>query len=117
MDTAGAGTMGTGARIDLAATAAGPRVTLAGEIDMTCRPELEAVLETTRALPPSDVTVDLTGVGFFSSDGLAFLVQLYQQVHADGYDVVLVDPSPITLRALTLTGLTELFTVAATGSS
>jgi anti-sigma B factor antagonist len=86
-------------------------VVLTGEIDMRCRPQFTRVLAETAAGPPRDVTVELSGVSFLSSDGLGFLLSLRQQALDAGRSLRLVDPPGFVLRALYITGLSEVFSI------
>jgi anti-sigma B factor antagonist len=89
----------------------GVRLALAGEIDMRCREELTAVLDDLSAQPPADVTADLARVTFISSEGLAFLVRLHQQVAGVRRRLSVLDPPPDVRRVFELTDLDQLFTI------
>ena len=90
------------------------RVVLSGEIDMQCRPRFAEVLGEIRAGPLRDVTVDMAGVSFVSSEGLGFLVSLHEQSIEIGGALTVLDPPRLVIRALELTGLKDLFTIART---
>ena len=81
---------------------------VAGEIDMASADEFrDRLLE---CLQRSDsVEVDLGGVTFIDSSGLAALVRLRTEAEILGKDVALVSVSTSTARILELTGLQGLF--------
>jgi len=103
-------------QVKIVTTADGRRIVLSGEIDMLCRPALDSVLARAQDGMPVAV-VDLAGVTFLSSDGLAFLAQLHRRASAVGQPVTLLDPPRVAQRALSLSGLLDLFTVATSRSS
>lgn len=57
------------------------------------------------------IDLDLRGVGFVNSAGIAVLVQLHKLVAPRAIELVLVAPPPIVVRPLQLTGLWHRFTV------
>lgn len=77
------------------------RVVLAGELDVSAvarlRPEIDALL----ARPAEAVVVDLAGVGFLDSSGLAVLLELAQRFG----DVGLSGPSAIVRRVIESAGV------------
>ena len=81
---------------------------VAGEIDMASadefRDRLLACLERSDSLE-----VDMAGVKFIDSSGLAALVRLRTEAEIAGKDVALVNVSSSTARLLELTGLHALF--------
>lgn len=86
-------------------------VTLAGEIDLSSQPALEAVLDEIATGPVADTKVDLAGVTFLSSTGLEFLARLHRQVTQAGHAVTVHDPPPPALRVLNLAGFTKVLTI------
>src|SRR6185369_5447303 len=62
--------------VDVAPTPYGARVAIAGELDMATVPRVEAALEVEPAASAGAVVVDLAGVTFMDSTGLAALVKL-----------------------------------------
>lgn len=81
---------------------------VAGEIDMASADEFrDRLLE---CLQRSDsLEVDLGGLTFIDSSGLAALVRLRTEAEILGKDVALVNVSSPTARLLELTGLQGLF--------
>lgn len=105
-----------GGQVKIVTTAEGRRVVLSGEIDMLCREALDsALLRATEGTPVA--VIELAGVTFLSSDGLAFLAQLHRRADALGQSVTLLDPPRVAQRALALSGLLSLFTVATSRAS
>jgi anti-anti-sigma factor len=95
------------------------RLTVSGELtDAARRPLVREV--TDLLLAQSDlhrVELDLGGVGFVNSAGIAVLVQLHKLVAPRAIDLVLVAPPPVVARPLQLTGLWHRFTVADPGDA
>jgi len=85
-------------------------VTLEGEVDLSCSPALrKELLE--RTFERRDIVVDLSGVGYIDSSGIAGLVEAYQGARANGTRFVLAAPSEPVLRVLRLARLDRVFTI------
>ena len=83
-----------------------------GEIDILSAPALRSAL--LPALETAELVVlDLSGVSFLGSSGLAVLVEARDQAQQGGQALRLVCSSRIVLRALEATGLRDLFDIAA----
>jgi anti-anti-sigma factor len=83
---------------------------VSGEIDMASADEFrDRLLECLQR--SESVEVDLGGVTFIDSSGLAALVRLRTEAEILGKDVALVSVSAATARLLELTGLQALFDV------
>lgn len=82
-------------------------VRVSGEVDMATAPVLAEALD--RAFTggnPARVVVDLTGVSFFASSGLALLAQTSARARDTATDVVVVVvPGGATERAITVTSM------------
>ncbi|MCG8916594.1 STAS domain-containing protein [Actinokineospora sp. PR83] len=82
-------------------------VRVSGEIDMATAPVLAEALD--RAFTGGDrarVVVDLTGVSFFASSGLALLARTSARARDTGTDVVVVvAPGGATERSITVTSM------------
>jgi anti-sigma B factor antagonist len=87
-------------------------VGLRGELDVAVAVRLVAELSVVAARE-RDIIVDLTGLEFIDSRGLAALVQVRKQVRHAGGDVLLAAPQQQVLRLLTLTRLIDVFSVHA----
>ncbi|GII98088.1 anti-anti-sigma factor [Sediminihabitans luteus] len=79
-----------------------------GEIDVAMRSQAGAALATLlqRDLP---VVVDMSGVTFMDSTGIAFLVQLASIGRAEGLAVTMVDPPAAVAEVLDIIGIAEIF--------
>ncbi len=83
---------------------------VSGEIDMASADEFrDRLLECLQR--SESLEVDLGGVTFIDSSGLAALVRLRTEAEILGKDVALVSVSSATARLLELTGLQTLFDV------
>jgi anti-sigma B factor antagonist len=82
-----------------------------GEIDTLTAPLLRTELDARLPAAPL-VVLDLSGVTFLGSAGLAVLVAAKDQVERSGHALKLVCGSRIVTRALEATGLLGLFDVA-----
>jgi anti-sigma B factor antagonist len=83
---------------------------VSGEIDLAAAPlfrdRLGDIIKTTK----HDVTVDLAGVTFIDSSGLAVLVHAHHQLRAVTRTLVITHPSLSVTRVLQITGLDALLT-------
>jgi anti-sigma B factor antagonist len=86
-------------------------LTVRGELDTLTAPELDAALRGLQAGSSRTPVVDLTGVTFLASSGLAVLIQAAQRAEDDGRRVHLVVSSRAVLRPLEVTGSDQLFTL------
>lgn len=86
-------------------------VTVAGEVDMVTTPCLRAHLQRQLERAGSILVIDLTGVEFLGSSGLAVLVETLDMARERGTGLRLVCNSRGVLRPLEATGLTELFEI------
>lgn len=84
-------------------------VSVRGEIDMVTTPRLHSCLQERLARTPQRLIVNLSGVGFLGSSGLAVLVECLDDARGRGTDLRLVVSSREVIRPLEATGLTELF--------
>ncbi|MFD0683488.1 STAS domain-containing protein [Actinomadura fibrosa] len=86
-------------------------VALHGELDAASVPHLRERLHTVMRDPGPLVVIDLSGVTFCDSSGLAMLVGARRRTEARGAGVVLAAPDPHLTRLLSMTGLRDAFTV------
>lgn len=90
--------------------AGGALLTVQGEVDLVTAPELQAALES--ALPErARVVIDLRGVTFLDSTGLALLLRYDRKAALGGRRVVVVKGPPHVQRAFELTGLSQRLTM------
>ncbi|MFL6140239.1 MAG: STAS domain-containing protein [Labedaea sp.] len=90
-------------------------LTVTGEVDLLTTPGLDA--EITKQLsgnPPSTLVLDLTGVVFFGSSGLAALIRAATVAQERGVRLLLVASGRAVLRPLEVTTTASLFDVHAT---
>ncbi|WAL69423.1 STAS domain-containing protein [Amycolatopsis cynarae] len=77
---------------------------VSGELDMATAPQLARALDELRSSPDRVIMVDLAGVGFLGSSGLAVLVNLHRELEP-GRLLRIVAPSRDAYRAFAVTGL------------
>jgi anti-sigma B factor antagonist len=84
---------------------------LFGELDMASAEELEAELGRVLVNRPRRVTLDLSGLAFCDSWGLAALARADDAARRDGFRLVLRAPSQNLCRLLDIVRLRQLFTI------
>ncbi|MGK2948473.1 MAG: STAS domain-containing protein [Acidimicrobiales bacterium] len=84
-----------------------PVVEVAGEVDLATAGELAAALEPLLATGDGPIVLDVGGVTFIDSSGLAVLAQ----AAASGRTLVLRRPSKIVVRVIETTGLDQVLTL------
>jgi anti-sigma B factor antagonist len=87
-------------------------VVLRGELDVAVAMRVVAELAVVAARE-SDIIVDLTGLEFIDSSGLAALVRVRKHARQAGGDLLLAAPQQQVLRVLALTRLIDVFSVHA----
>jgi anti-sigma B factor antagonist len=80
--------------LEIEAGAHGPTVRVWGEIDVATAPELRACLASLADEPV--VAVDLSGVAFVESSGIAVLLAEHQRRDAAGAQLVIAGSSPLS---------------------
>ncbi len=90
-------------------------VYIRGEIDhhtaVSVRNGIDAVLFEKR---PAQLRLDLSGVGFMDSSGLGLIMGRLSVMKALGGGLLLLNPSPETMRILSLAGMERLVPIAHT---
>jgi anti-sigma B factor antagonist len=87
-------------------------VVLSGEVDLSTSPEArKAILDCLAARRP--VLVDLSGVTYIDSSGIASLVEGYQNARSAGLKFCLVDVSEAAQSVLELARLNKVFPIFA----
>jgi len=88
-------------------------VALEGDVDLQSSPDARKVLLECvgRNMP---VLVDLSGVGYIDSSGVASLVESLQSARKAGSNLILVAVSEGALRVLELARLDKVFTICVT---
>ena len=85
-------------------------VSLVGEVDLEHSPKArEVLLESVRS--GASVLVDLSGVGYIDSSGVASLVEAYQLAKQRGTRFALVAVNPAARRVLELARLDKVFAI------
>ncbi|MEJ8278643.1 STAS domain-containing protein [Pseudonocardia spirodelae] len=100
-----------GLRLETSEPSAGVTVVaVTGELDMLTAPELRhAVAE--RIAAASLVVLDLDGVRFLGTSGLAALIELREQAHRSGVELRLACTERRVLRPIGIAGLHHLFDI------
>jgi anti-sigma B factor antagonist len=83
-------------------------VSIRGEVDGAAVAALEAAC----AEAGDQVRIDCSGCEFIDSAGVSALLRLRAERVERGGSLTLVDPSPVVVRVLEITGLAEAFGVA-----
>jgi anti-sigma B factor antagonist len=87
-------------------------VALSGELDVADAVRVATALEAVAA-DQREIIIDLTGLEFIDSSGLAALVRARKQARHAGGDVLLAAPQRQVLRFLSLTRLVSVFSIHA----
>jgi anti-sigma B factor antagonist len=94
--------------LEVAGSAALPRLIVAGEVDCTSAPQVGAVLDELVDAAPRDVVVDLTAVTFLDSAGLCTLAVAHRKALAAGGRLRVLAATRAVMRPLQITGLWDL---------
>jgi anti-sigma B factor antagonist len=97
--------------LDVRTVDGGIVVVVTGEVDMVTTPQLRDCVQDQIAEQPSVLVLDLSGLSFLGSSGLAVLVESLEQCRAKEITLRLVCTSREVLRPMEATGLTELFEI------
>ena len=87
-------------------------VTVVGEVDTFTAPVLRSTLDGQLEQQPRELVIDLSGVQFLGSAGLAVLVETQKSSRAREVDLRLIATTRAVTRPLEVTGLIDLFTIA-----
>ncbi|GAB3106565.1 STAS domain-containing protein [Streptomyces calidiresistens] len=82
-----------------------------GELDHHTAPRLRGTLEDLPRDPDTTVIVDVSGLNYCDSSGIAALVTAYRRVVDPGGRLVLAGPDDEMMRLFGIVGLDELFTI------
>lgn len=88
-------------------------LTVSGEVDLATAPALENTIEAILTGKPAALIIDLTGVSFLASAGMATLVAAHQRA-GDATTIVVVADGPATSRQLKMTSLDQVFALHTT---
>ena len=86
-------------------------VTVVGEVDTFTAPVLRSSLDAQLEQKPQGLVIDLSGVQFLGSAGLAVLVETQKSARARDVALHLVATTRAVTRPLEVTGLIDLFTI------
>jgi anti-sigma B factor antagonist len=94
-------------------TSEGSAVLLAlyGELDLGSAPELDRQLQEIEHPDLHRLVIDLSGLRFMDSTGLASIMQAQRRAQASGHELVLRRPTSQVRRLFELTGVTERLTL------
>jgi anti-anti-sigma factor len=79
-----------------------------GEIDISTAPKLWEALARVIGHGHGDVVLDMAGVEFIDSQGVAVIVRAHKQVQANGGNVIVRSPREQARTVLEVTGLSDL---------
>ena len=97
-------------------TAEGMSATVRGEVDLDSSPELWERLRELLDARPARLVLDLAGVRYIDSSGVAVLIQARKQADRQRVDLVLKQPSRKVVDVLDLAQLTPLFQIEESAS-
>ncbi len=86
-------------------------VKVVGEVDTFTAPVLRSTLDSQLEQSPRELVIDLSGVQFLGSAGLAVLVETQKSARSREVDLRLVATTRAVTRPLEVTGLIDLFTI------
>jgi anti-sigma B factor antagonist len=86
-------------------------VSVAGELDTFTAPTLLSALDTELERRPPELVLDLRGVRFLGSAGLAVLVETQKSANAPEIALQLIATTRPVIRPLEVTGLLAMFTI------
>ena len=100
-----------GLKIENETTSNETLIRVAGEVDLYSSPELRKVI--LKSIPSSraELTIDLSGVTYIDSSGVATLVEGLRSSREKGAAFVLLSPSPSVMQVLELARLDSVFEV------
>jgi len=88
----------------------GVTIVLGGELDLSNAGELERLLAEIQGGYSGRLLLDLSGLEFMDSTGIALIIRAEQAALGDGHEFHLRGGSPQVRRLLTLTGILDRFT-------
>src|SRR3982751_5600814 len=92
-------------------------VTVVGEVDTFTAPVLRSSLDGQLEQSPKELVIDLSGVQFLGSAGLAVLVETQKAARSRDVGLRLIATTRAVTRPLEVTGLIDLFTIADSATS
>jgi anti-sigma B factor antagonist len=89
----------------------GSLIRVQGEVDLYSSPELRKVILKTIPSTDGELAIDLSGVTYIDSSGVATLVEGLRSARANGSEFALVAPSHAVTQVLELARLDSVFEV------
>ncbi len=86
-------------------------VTVVGAFDFASSDKLRSAVMAAAAQPNVSVVVDLSRTEFLDSVSIGILLQAWQQLHADGRELVLRSPHPRVRRVLEIAAIGDVVRV------
>lgn len=84
---------------------------MAGEIDLHSAPQVRNNINTRLGEGQTQIAMDLAGVEFIDSSGLAALISGQKKAAEASGSLVLISPTEPVQRALSVTGLDKIFKI------
>jgi anti-sigma B factor antagonist len=99
---------------DMVVTQSGDSAVLSvtGELDLATAPRLREELLALVSCDVCTVTVEMSGLDFIDSTGLAVLISGLKRLRQCGGDLTLQSPNSKTMKVLEITGLTRVFVIS-----
>jgi anti-sigma B factor antagonist len=98
-------------RVSIGRSESIPVLKVVGEVDMSSVSLLRERYEQVASESVPRLLVDLSGVTFLDSSGLAVLISMDEELHARGAQLTLLAPTPAVRRLFDITGLTLIFEI------
>ncbi len=98
-------------RASVQAGGSGPVIVLAGEADLTCARQLDALIAGQLAGETRQLTIDVSGLRFADSASIRTLVLAARTLTDRGGSLVLLDPQESLTRVLALLGADQIVTI------
>lgn len=86
-------------------------LTVRGEVDLYTSPDLRTAIMSAVPGAPDGIELDLAGVAYMDSSGVATLVEGFRRSREDGKRFVLAQPSSAVMKVLELTRLDTIFEI------
>jgi len=100
-----------GLKIDTAEREGTLRITVGGEVDLYTSPDLRSAIIKAVPTAASGVEVELSGVEYMDSSGVATLVEGFKSARENSKKFVLVAPSASVMKVLELARLDAVFEI------
>jgi anti-sigma B factor antagonist len=86
-------------------------IAVVGELDLATAPELASALEAFVEDGPPELVLDLSGLSFMDSSGLAEFTKIQRRLRGQGRSLSLTAPQPNILKVFEISGLMEALNV------